>query len=278
MIESIHLDYLQLHGEDSPYFIVQPIEGLEFPNIRTSQFNRSGMDGIYVSNQFLGERRITLTGYARGVNHEMDRKALEAVCVPQKTNSILNKRMLHFKINGREYCIGVQILGLKFALNNVDFGRFMIDLIAVDNSIFNVIVKKFTINPSQPGGYVYPVVYPISFSAGSGGRVLIQNEGNTHAFPIIRLNGGLTNPRIENQTTGEHIALTINLPAGQYIDIDTENRTIIQGGITNVIYTKSADSRFFSFPVGTNELFLSTSLIGEGGSVEISFRDSFVGI
>lgn len=257
----------------------KPIDGLEFPEIRTSSFPRSGQDGIYIPNQFIGSRIITFKGTLSSTNYESQRRALLTAMKPTKVDGILQSKILKLiDLNNDEYRLNVQVQSVKMSMEEVSFARFMITCIAEDISIHSETQTTTTVETLSGGGWVYPIIYPITSDAGAGGVETLNNAGDTETFPVITLTGTLTNPRLENTTTGKFIALTLSITTGVQVVIDMENRTIMQAGETNRLNTMSDDSDFWSLQSGDNVIRLTTSIYGESGTASVAFRSAFMGL
>lgn len=284
-MKQIFLNNLKIHdlADSTCKFMVEsPVEGLEAPSVSTSSFNKSGMDGIYVTNQFRRERRITLRGQIIATSTadlKTQRQLLLAALAPSKTNTILDNKVMSFTtLDDSEYRINVQILAVKMPIENITNSSFLIDILATDSNIQGEDLHTETIQTRSGGGHAVPYVLPVVFEGGVGGSIVINNAGDADSYPTVRLYGPLTNPRIENQTTGKWISLTLSIEAGSYIEIDMENRTIIQGDMTNRIGVKSDDSRFWYLAPGDNTIVLSSSVQGEAGYAEVIFRDNWNGL
>jgi len=283
-MKKIFINNLKLHDltESCKFLIESPIEGLEAATVRTSSFNRSGMDGIYISNQFLGERRISLRGSIIAESNSdliTQRQLLVSTLAPSKTNSTLDNKVLYLTtLDDQEYQLNIQVLQIKCPIQNVTTASFLIDILSADNSISGETLHTETIQTKSGGGYKVPYIVPYTLEAGSGGAVIIDQGGDANSYPIIKLYGPLTNPRISNMTTGEWISLTLTIQDGSYVEIDMLNRTIIQGGLTNQIGTKSEDSRFWYLSPGDNKIELNTSVNDELGYAQVIFREKYNGI
>ena len=285
-MKTIFIDNFKIHDNSaSVNFIASiPITGLEIPLTRTTNFNKSGADGVTISQQFFGERRIIINGWLLDTDdvndYETLRKSfLSEMNISKDSNGVLVPRVLKVKtLDDVEYRINVQIMGATMDLNLLDSARWTIDLLATDQVISGETLNSQSVDPLTRGGFILPVIVPIEFDASSGSTVTVTNSGNTIAYPTVTLDGPLTNPRIENLTTNEWIALSLTLSAGEQIVIDMLNRTIIQGGVTNKISFKSDASKFWGLEVGANQIKLSTSISGEAGSATIEHRDAYLGI
>ena len=202
---------LQIHNQrllDLGYLVGAPIEGLESPSIRTSSYNKPGEHGAVVSNQLYGERRVSLEGVIRGgaVNHWGRRRDLQQILkinrdsdnqVIQKTIKITTDDDLDLQFDAVVNRLPLMPIRQPFST------RFLIDLFSPRFALESQTLNSETIDPPIGGGAELPWEMPILFAAVTGGSENIINVGNAEAFPIITLNGPLTNPRIKNITTNK---------------------------------------------------------------------------
>ena len=70
------------------------------------------------------------------------------------------------------------------------------------------------------GGMVLPVAFPAHFAFVSP-TVTIDNPGDVESPVTIRVTGPALNPVITNATAGEQIGLTLDLAAGEWVEIRT---------------------------------------------------------
>jgi hypothetical protein len=90
---------------------------------------------------------------------------------------------------------------------------------------------------------------------------VFNNFGNWKTFPLIRINGPITNPTITNVTTGQVIAITATIAAGAYYDINLEygKKTVVDNLGVNRISTVSASSNLatWAFEPGANTVAIT---------------------
>lgn len=65
----------------------------------------------------------------------------------------------------------------------------------------------------------------------------VTNGGNFEAAPVVKIYGPVTNPVLENQTSGKKLELTYALLEGDYIVIDFNAKTILRSTTEN-LYSK----------------------------------------
>lgn len=285
-MKKIWIDSTKIHDiKDTSikFFVSTPIEGLTFPSLRVGSFANASQDGVTVVSSFAGERRITLTGKVMADTPSdliTQRQKLASLLYPDRDdNDYPNTRILKFEaMDGTTYRVECQVVGAQMPQEFLTHNRFLIDLLATKTVIEHDTESTTTVSPYQLGGVVIPAEVPAAYDAGEGGTKVVTNSGDVATYPVLTLSGQLTNPRIENTTTGKFMALTHTVGSLETVTIDMRERTIMQGGVTNLINTKSGDSRFWKLEPGDNVIKLTTGVTGESGNVEISYRNAFVGV
>lgn len=110
------------------------------------------------------------------------------------------------------------------------------------------------------GGFKAPLVAPITTGIATPETRpgWVVNEGNTGAWPTIRITGPVSNPRILHAETGRVLDLDITLGVGERIDIETRpgTRWVLRNGSGNAATALSGASRLdlFQIPPGRSEI------------------------
>lgn len=281
----ISLDNFTLWNSDSPgdIDISIPLSGLEYPATRVNSHNLAGTDGTYLSNMFFGERRITINGVLRNScadDHQEARNELVEACRHDKgSNGQLVPKVLTLTANDdAQYQLDVQVVGVSMPHVNPLWSRFQLDILAHNYLIESVQETTTSVTLNTEGGFTIPFLIPFTLSEGSSGAATVTNTGNATSFPVVKLIGPLTNPRIENSTADRYMSLQFTIPAGQYVEIDMLNRTVLQGGITNRLSTVTSGSNFWGLLPGANTIRLYSALSSEGGSAQVIWRSAWAGI
>ena len=103
------------------------------------------------------------------------------------------------------------------------------------SNLYQVNINPASSTPEVGRNYsvdrVYDRTYPSSPILGTG---IIAQNGNTDAYPILRVYGPCTNPVIFNDTQGKTLAFTgLTINAGEYLEIDTRFKTVRYLGLAN---------------------------------------------
>ncbi|WP_127361459.1 phage distal tail protein [Actinacidiphila soli] len=137
-------------------------------------------------------------------------------------------------------------------------------------------------NDSQ--GFTAPVRAPIttgvSNPAERPGWVL--NEGDLAAWPTVRIDGPVTNPKVWVVDTGRYLQLQISLAAGEWIDIDTRpgTRWVLRNGSGNAAPALTSGSRLdlFQIPPGKSEIRWTATDYTNTCRLTLSWRDAYTAL
>lgn len=238
---------------------VEKVEGLfSLPDLIISDTQREGSDGEYSSNdETLQGRTIDMDINMLGERDECD--DLYEV-LQDATSDIQNPFDFLIKRPGRsERRLRCKIRRRAFT-SDYDFATGMakgaIQLKAMDPRIYESVVHQAGPTPlyNISGGRSYPRTYPRAYtSAIITGTLPMPNDGTYPAPAFIRINGPVTNPTIEHLELGRTLVLTTVLAAGEFIDIDLDNKTVLLNGTTNRRSTLTTAGWFLLVP-GQNTL------------------------
>jgi hypothetical protein len=135
-------------------------------------------------------------------------------------------------------------------------------------------------------GRVYDTTYDRVYPAGTGvaGATIVPNAGSAYAWPVYRLYGPLTNPRLRNLTSGGDLNFNQNgglvVIAGDYIEIRPREATAnVNGGSTSVLNKvdySTVDWSKFRLAPGDNTFTLDATSTGATSRAEITYRDAWI--
>jgi len=119
-------------------------------------------------------------------------------------------------------------------------------------------------------------------NANINGNQSISTVGNWPTFPVIRINGPITNPVITNSTSGQTITITATIGAGAFYDIDLEygKKTVFDNLSVNRISTVSAASALatWSLQSGANNIAITGTGTTAATNAVFNFFHRYTGI
>ena len=171
----------------------------------------------------------------------------------------------------------------------------MLRFVAFDPVVYDPDEATLLFVPAGP--IVAELTFPIAFVAGVGIVFIRTNLGQTfnltytgtwESLPIIEITGPITNPTIENLTTGEKLALTYTVLNHKTVTIDLRYgyKTIIGDTGNNLIGTLSGDSDLATFhlapdpeaPLGVNQIRVLGQSVNANTRVTMRYYVRYFGI
>lgn len=205
--------------------------------------------------------------------HYTIRKALLNIFRPQE--SAVLRVLISYKsgmvANIDTYNIDVKVLGgMTFDVDPIDYHvRTVVQLRANDPTWY----------APDPFGNALVFTY---FDINIGGTQILAVDGNWPTFPIIRFNGPITNPTITNNATGQSIALTATITAGNWIELDLSygKKTVYDNLGANRISTVSATSNLATWSIipGSNTLAVTGTGTSASSDVTLTYYHRYTGI
>lgn len=111
------------------------------------------------------------------------------------------------------------------------------------------------------------------------------NAGTTDTFPLIRIPGPVTNPTVENTTTGRKLVFDITLAGGERLVIDPHphRRSIFLDdgseltlALDSLVIAESVPLSALTLADGDNELVYSADSGGTGAPATVLYRDAWM--
>ncbi|GAB3467078.1 phage tail family protein [Actinophytocola sediminis] len=260
-----------LLGSGTPYRLVNLEGWLDRPEMRDGDIDRDNQHGAHPGQLLVGRRTITAT---YRIVHPLPefRSAvaeLQRVTAPDE-NPVEEPLVIQWDgakalvwarctgvivPTGRRYAVGVTEGVVRWRATNPR--RLRLPQLSPSTS------------PAQPpsGGLVFPLMFPLAFSAGrAGGELALTNEGGAHAQPVWRITGPAPGARITNLGTGQRLWLadTFTVPAGQQLDLTTEDRTVgfVSSGVSRS--SELVRREWFTLPPGAATGVRFETLTGSG--------------
>ncbi len=127
-------------------------------------------------------------------------------------------------------------------------------------------------------GFSAPFSAPISLTATAAtNSAQTANVGNTETYFTARMYGPCTAPRLVNDTTGEELTFSsaLTLAAGEYVEVDTQNRTAYLNSSTSesrLGYVDFSVSTWWQVQPGLQDIRFAPTSPSAGSQAEITYR------
>ncbi len=129
--------------------------------------------------------------------------------------------------------------------------------------------------------FAFPVTFPVTFGGFSGAEGIVYH-GTWLTYPVLRLNGPLTSPHVENLTTGETFILGTTIATGRQVTVDFGYgaKTVTLDDGTNMIGYVTTDSALGTFHLnpGINNFQVTATGASAISSVVIEWYERFIGV
>lgn len=261
-------------------FEVIAVRGLDdLPEIRTSDTERPSDHGLFPGRDLAAGRTIEIEIEIWGATAAAFRTnvdALTAATVLQSAALPLSFRLPSLggdrRVNCRPRHRALPV-DLGYALS---VGAAIIQFAATDPRVYaDTETVLTTAAATSGGGRTYGRVYPLTYAAGgTGGNLTAVNAGNFPTRPWARITGPSTAPRLENTTTGQYLALGLTLAAGEFVDVDFDDHTILLGGTASRYSTLMSGSTFWELGAGTN--LIKFTAADSMGTLEFRYRSAWL--
>lgn len=263
-----------------PYGIVQVSGFHDAPDVRTADQARARQHGQWANVDYLGGRRVQASIIVTAPHPASATwQALsQALVAGQAAETALTAT-----IPGVAYGNPIQVmarvrrLALPIDLDyGIGVGRAQVEWHCTDPRIYSATATTLTTSQAvSSGGLLAPIEAPLEFGgSASGGQVVATNDGEFGAPWTAVLSGPVTNPRIENITTGQTIRFTGTLATGETLTVSSLDRTVLLNGTASRYSWLTAGSSWFDLPAGSSTIrFAGTS---GTGSMDLTFRSVWI--
>lgn len=283
MINKVVLDTTQLFDEASAFtqkWLPLSISGLEFPTVVYSDRQKGGSEG-----------RILNIGGFGGYDFQMDwviwgdsfsdftTQRQEFLKTWAEIISSGAKYLKYNKANGQNVQVLVKAVEVSGEVNanQPHSSRILLTLKTEYPFIVGQALNSEDVLLFNGGGFAIPFAIPFDLSANGSNEVVIENQGNVKAYPIIEIHGQITDPSITNATTGEVFSIGTTVATGTYVEIDTFNRVVtLQSAGTN--YRQYFSGDFLTLVSGNNTFRLTGTGTNGSEKAVIKFRHHFVNL
>lgn len=248
------------------------------PPVRAELTDRDGADGSYDNPAFYSSRLVVLTGHADA---------------PSQAAMLAAKERLLAVANGlRAGLVELEVAeatGPRSAwvrradAKTKDEGArafsWQLSLLAPDPRKYGPAATVASGLPAGGGVLTFPLTFPLLFvgAGGATGVVTVTNAGAYESWPTLRILGPVTDPVVENITTGHRLRLApLSLGAGDYLDVDMDARSVLLNGSASRRGAVAADSDWWSLAPGDNAVRFGAAAYAAAAQLQLTYRPAWV--
>ncbi|MDU8964607.1 phage tail family protein [Clostridium tertium] len=267
-------------GNKKP-ILLEKIEGLSSVKNNIHSTKNISSDGAIISNESLDVKDISIQFCIVSndiLENEQIRAEVLRIFNPKKSGKIIYINSLF----EREIDIRIEN-SPKFSKSlKGKIQRCVIDFIAPIPYLYDIYFSGEEIS-TWIGGWKFKFKLPFRFKQRGESKKNIVNEGHVETPVEIIFKGPALNPCVINNRTGEFIKVTRELTSDDILYITTEygNKKVEienNGVRTNAFNYIDLDSTFFQLKTGDNMIEYTTDNNLEPQSVEIRYRNRYLGV
>ena len=269
-------------GENTDYGITS-IDGLSTPSVRSADRVVSLRNGLHPGDDYYEGRFITLSTFiAERTPATMNTKRTALMAAFAGGHA---ETPLVFQVpgvaGGGERRVYVRPRRAKFRAD-VEYGAGMssdvFQLFATDPRIYDntETVRVLTLPSATGTGLTWPLTWPLDWGIAQSDSVFVNNQGNFDAPATFRVDGPVTNPRIENLTLNKTLAIDITVNAGEYLELDTDARTVLLNGSASRYSSLTQQSAWWVLEPGPNEIRFRAAT-ATAATMTLTWRSAWIG-
>ncbi|MFD9004517.1 hypothetical protein ACFV0T_26750 [Streptomyces sp. NPDC059582] len=285
-----------LIGRGTPVNVIKTQGLLGRPPIRDSSVDQPSMDGQFAGPDYWSARKITIEAAVKvpGDADACHDKLAEIQAVTDAASvRLLGGQGLSLRVKrpGRT----VKRLTVRTQLLDPEDDRvihgylpFDMEFLAHDPTWYadEESTTELPLGWLTGGGFAAPVTAPIYVQDGTVAADRpgwVTNNGDTDAWPIIRITGPCTNVTITHVASGRVLALpSLTLTAGQWVELDTRPgyRTVTwdNGGNASGYLSPASRIDLFTIPPGQSEMRWTSFDNTNTARLRLTWRDAYVAL
>jgi hypothetical protein len=268
-------------GAGSPYQILS-VDGLEsLPSIRNQDDNRGYHDGMFTGRDFLSGRVISIIFNTFGDSNgsaQTNYNTIQRILLPQTSGTT----PLYFKFPNSptsEQFVDARVRNLRTTVDpNYTYGYItsQVDFFCPDPNYYDNNLQTSVMQISAALGRTYNKTFNYTYGGGSATvTTTISNIGWATTYPIIRINGPITNPVVGNSTSGDTLYFSGTYSALDLLEIDLYNQLITLNGAParNLLISGT----WFDAPPGnSNFFFTGTGTLAGTTQATVSWYSAYI--
>lgn len=201
--------------------ISQP-EGFETATSRTVFVDPPEVDGSLFINELAGRRQFSWRGLIK-TDIQANRRLLARVCRPG------GLKLIKFQL-----CDGLALEAYGTVVLNNPYSEtrspYLITVTSPDADFLGQEQKHASTGvTTRTGGLPIKAAIPAPIGGGSNIFLVVTNDGDVSAKPVLTIRGPGTTFFVQNVDTGEQINLNLTLSDNEQVSIDTKTNDVLKG-------------------------------------------------
>jgi hypothetical protein len=220
--------------------------------VRSALADKAQQDGMWDATGFLGGRVVTINGNAAGATVQ------EVAGFRDSLLALSPQQALALQVSGdlgvRSATVRVTVGAVVTWKGPLAFDYTIVvtapDPLKYGDATFSSVGLRST---AAGTGLVYPLAYPRNYGTPAGqtpGSLGLSNVGTAAYWPRLRIDGPAPNPVVTLNETGDWIRYNGTLAAGQWLDIDLQNRRVLLNGSVSVRQNLTVSGSWLAVPPG----------------------------
>lgn len=241
-------------------------------------WNHGSWSGVEWSDEAVVPMRVQVLGSSAATWLTLDQQLKAAFRPVGEATSDVELRWL---IGGVEYVMfgRPRMVEPEAAMLGTGLVYTKAAFVALDPTIYAGVetVTSPLVPPSFTGGLTIPLTVPFTVDGVmTGGSATLTNSGTKETGLLLRIDGPAVEPRVTLERADgviQTLRIGITLPAGQWLDIDTANRTVTLNGTTSRRGQTTGD--FPILPSGAHTLIFRTTDANPASELTARFRSAW---
>lgn len=122
-------------------------------------------------------------------------------------------------------------------------------------------------------GQSWPAPWPWNFGGLGSGQLIVPTSGDMPTYPLLRIEGGCTNPRVTNSATGEFSGVSGVLAPGEWVELDMRAATVLHSSGASWRSKLTPGSTWWALDGSTAIHYTASG--DSGSSLALTWRDNY---
>lgn len=268
-------------GAGTPFQVIS-VDGLEsLPELRVQDDNRGYNDGMFTGRDFLSGRTLTFainTFAGNSNNAQQNFQLLQNALIPQSSGTTTMQFLL--SPSDSEVQIAARVRSRQTTLDpDYTYGyiRSVITMFCPDPRYYSNTATTGTMTVQPALGRTYNKIFNYTYGGGSVVNSLtVTNNGNWTTYPVITINGPITNPTVGNVTTGQYMTINGSYTNTDIIVIDLNQKLVTLNGTTARNLVAGNSQWFGAAPGVSNFYFTGLNTLAGTTSATVVYRSAYI--